>query len=182
MPYHQRILNRLDDWRPGRADSLPHSVPGSPCHPRAAPWREVFFLSGVEAAGFSNATCFWPPLLAAQKVSKGHWGQRDKVGFPEEPDSLILLIRTGPERPKPLSSDTWHLQRWVLISQLVKVQKKHVWNQALRKSGPMSSKAFPRGGAAIYMEHGFPESHQECHPWLGKDGDAIHFGNGIPTT
>lgn len=48
---------------------------------------------------------------ATQQVSEGHWGQREKVGFPEEPDSLILLIPTGPERLQPLSSDKWHLQR-----------------------------------------------------------------------
>lgn len=41
----------------------------------------------------------------AQQMSEGHWSQREKVDFPEELDSLILLIRTGPQRPQSLSSD-----------------------------------------------------------------------------
>lgn len=48
---------------------------------------------------------------ATQPVSKGRGGQREKIGFPEEPDSLILLIPMGPERLQPLSGDKWHLQR-----------------------------------------------------------------------
>lgn len=59
----------------------------------------------MEVAGFSNATCLQLLLPVAQPVPEGHWGQSKKVGFPEEPDSLTLLIQTGPEKSQPLSSD-----------------------------------------------------------------------------
>ena len=65
----------------------------------------------MEAAGFSDATCLQLPFPAAQQTSEGHWGQREKVGFPEETDSLILVIRIGPQRPQPLSSDEGRSQR-----------------------------------------------------------------------
>lgn len=49
-------------------------------------------LQGQEAAGFSNATVF----LKLSKRPRVTRGQVEKVGFPEEPDFLILLIRAGP--------------------------------------------------------------------------------------
>jgi hypothetical protein len=48
----------------------------------------------IQGGGRSFFQCYVssaaPP--EAQQASKGHWGQREEVGFPEELGSLALLI------------------------------------------------------------------------------------------
>lgn len=176
--YHttKKILNRPDERGPGRADSLPRSGTWITLPSQNSPIKGA--LLPVRGGGGWFSQCH---LSSAQQASEGHWGQKEKVGFPEEPDFPILWIQTGPEKPQPLSSDEWHLQRWVLISQLVQVEKKHICNPALRTSCPMSSKAYPKGWSCSPC--GFPECHWAMSPltWVRWRGKWFTLKVGSPT-